>query len=363
MVHVMLMRTTIAKLANTLLKLGGQAMVATGLAVFDDVLGELEPDVLELLGGRLYEVGYQDGFLADLSRNRRIRYRVRYPKGSLGPAATVLISQGGLGDERGHVWYPHLGTAYARLGFLAVNVGHLPSTGEMQHRYDRPLDVSYVIDALTRVTAAAAGTPFDAEDALPLSSEFTGVSERAWLGRHPMTASPSSPPGFTAVPDIGRIGVVGHSYGAFTAHAVGGVEHTPTLGIRNFRDQRVDAIVAIAPQGKDRYGCFDKGPDNNSWRGVTIPSYVVLADQDFPAWRRQPFDRYPAIGDKFLTIAKDQSHNAIGGSAPAEVRRAVALNTALFLHTYLRGGAGRDKIGTLALLDGWTLERKLDPSG
>src|SRR6266536_4598472 len=104
------MRTTIAKLANTLVQLGGQAMAAAGLAVFDDVLGKLEPDVLELLGGRLYEVGHQDGFLADPSRNRRIRYRVRYPKDFSGPAAIVLISQGGLGDERGHVWYPHLGT-------------------------------------------------------------------------------------------------------------------------------------------------------------------------------------------------------------------------------------------------------------
>src|SRR4051794_28087104 len=206
------MPATVANLARTLLKLGGRAMTATGLGVFDDVLGDLAPDVLEVLGGRLYEIGYQDGLLADLSRNRRIRYRVRYPKGFSGPAAIVLISQGGLGDERGHVWYAHLGTAYARLGFLAVNVGHLASAGEMQHRYDRPLDVSYAIDALARVAAAAEGTPYDAEDALPLSNEFTGVPERAWLGRHPLTVPSLPPPAFTAVPDIDHVGVVGHSY-------------------------------------------------------------------------------------------------------------------------------------------------------
>ncbi|WP_168155941.1 hypothetical protein [Isosphaera pallida] len=38
-----------------------------------------------------------------------------------------------------------------------------------------------------------------------------------------------------------------------------------------------------------------------------------------------------------------------------------ALNTALFFHTYLRSGSGRDRIGTLTWIDGWTLERKPAP--
>lgn len=316
-----------------------RAAWAPGPPVFDDVLGELPPDLLELLGGRLYEVDYQDGLLTDLSRNRRIRYRIRYPKDFTGAAAVVLLCQGGLGGEDGHTMFPDLATAYARLGFLAVNVGHLPSASEMQHRYDRPLDVSFVIDALARVAAAARGTPWDAEEALPLPTDFAGA------------------------PDVDHIGVLGHSYGAFSAHAVAGVELGPTMGIRNFRDPRVDAIVAIAPQGKDRYGCFDKGSDNNSWKEVTIPSYLLLADHDLPEWRRQPFDRYPAVGDKFLTIGKDQDHASIAGwRAPVDVRRLLDLNTALFFHTYLRGGAGRRRIGTLAWIDGWTLEQKLDPT-
>lgn len=46
--------------------------------------------------------------------------------------------------------------------------------------------------------------------------------------------------------------------------------------------------------------------------------------------------------------------------AAEEVTRFVELNTALFFHVYVRGGDGRDEIGTLARLDGWTLERKLE---
>ena len=307
-----------------------------GLPVLDEVLSELTTS-LDVLGGRLYDVGAQDGLLADLARNRRIRYRLRYPRDFDGPAAIVLISPGGLGGEDTHTWYPHLGTAYARLGFLAVSLGHLPSVSEMQHRYNLPLDASFVIDALARTAASARGTPWDAEEALSLPPEFQGE------------------------PDVDHIGVLGHSFGAYTAHALAGAELGPAMGIHNFRDPRVDAIVVIAPQGRDRYGFFDKGPDNNSWRNVTVPSYVLLGEHDLPDWRRRPFDRYPAIGDKFLTIGKDQNHAEISGSsAPIEVRHLLALNTALFFHTYLRGGDGRCKIGTLAWIDGWTLDRKLD---
>jgi hypothetical protein len=242
-----------------------------------------------------------------------------------------------LGGPYGHWEFPHFGTAFARLGFLAVNIGHAPSANEMQHRYDRPLDVSFVIDALAYVTAAAEGTPFDDDEILPLPDDFIGV------------------------PDVSHIGVLSHSYGAYTAQAVAGIELGPTMGIRNFGDPRVDAVVGIALQGKNRYGSFDKGPDCNSWKDVVTPTYLLLGELDYPEWRRQPFDRYTR-GDKFLTIGSGQSHANIAGYEASEaVRLLLDLNTALFFHTYLRGSDGRDRIGTLAWLDRWTLERRLNP--
>ena len=103
----------------------------------------------------------------------------------------------------------------------------------------------------------------------------------------------------------------------------------------------------------------DDGPGNNSWGDIRIPSYLICGELENPQWRRQPFDRYPAIGDKFLTIGKGYGHNIVNGDLP--VKRLLSLNTALFFHTYLRNGGGRDQIGTLAWIDGWALERKLDP--
>jgi len=300
-----------------------------------DVIGKLPQDTLDLLGGKLYEVGWSEGKLHDASRRRDIAYLIRYPKQREGLTAIVLLSHGGFGSAFGQYAFTDLATTYARLGFLAVNIGHRPSANEMQHRYDRPLDVSFVIDALVRTRAASLRIPGGGgEGAMPMPPEFKGV------------------------PDVDHIGLIGHSFGAFTAHAVGGANFSPTMGIRNFRDPRVDAIVPISPQGYHRFGSYDEGPTNNSWSEIRIPVYLICGELENPEWRRQPFDRYPAIGDKFFTIGKGYGHNIINGDE--KTKRLLALNTALFFHTYLRGGRGRDKIGTLAWLDGWTLERKLE---
>jgi hypothetical protein len=70
---------------------------------------------------------------------------------------------------------------------------------------------------------------------------------------------------------------------------------------------------------------------------------------------------YPFLSLPTLLVCRTFSTLACLTTRPPEVRALVALNTALFFHTYLRGGDGIRSIGTLAWLDGWTLERKLDP--
>jgi hypothetical protein len=306
--------------------------------VFEDVLGDLPPATLALLGGKLYDVGFLDGTLHDASRDRDIPFRIRYPKSVEGPVPIVLLSHGGYGSRYGYTTYGYLATSYARLGFLAVNIGHLESANEVKHRYDRPLDVSFVIDALDRVQAISMRIPTGEDEAMPMPADFAGV------------------------PDVDHLGHMGHSFGGFTAHAVGGTNWAPTMGIRNFRDPRVDAIVPMSPQGFHRFGGYDEGPDNNSWSEITIPSYLICGEREAPQWRRQPFDRYPAVGDKFFTVGKGMGHEIVNGDGTGRVKRLLAVNTALFFHTYLRAGDGRCAIGTLDWIDGWTLERKLDPT-
>lgn len=303
------------------------------LPMLEDLIGELDEGTLQLLGGEIYEVGWAEGKLFDASRQREINWLIRYPKEQEGLAAIVLLSHGGYGNSFGQYAYREMATNYARLGFLAVSIGHRQSANEIQHRYDRPLDVSFVIDALVRTRAASLSIPGGGgEESLPMPEEFEGI------------------------PDVDHIGHIGHSFGAYTAHAVGGANFSPTMGIRNFRDPRVDAIVPISPQGFHRFGSYDEGPDNNSWSDVRIPVYLICGERESPEWRRQPFDRYPAVGDKYFTVGKGWGHNIVNGDGPT--KRLLALNTALFFHVYLRGGTDRDRIGSLAWIEGWTLERK-----
>lgn len=45
----------------------------------EDVIGNPPSDTLDLLGGKLHEVGWSEGKLFDASRKREIAYLIRYP--------------------------------------------------------------------------------------------------------------------------------------------------------------------------------------------------------------------------------------------------------------------------------------------
>lgn len=308
-------------------------------APIDDVAFDPPPEALALLGGKTYAVAHRDGTIKDTSRDRDIAFRWRYPLEAAGDTPLILISHGGYGSDRGYTAYPHLGSTYARLGFITLTINHLRSANEQRHRYDRAVDVSFIIDVLlaNNWQGTAVG------DKLPPPADFSGTI------------------------DFRHIGLTGHSFGGFTANAIAGADHAPTMGIRNFRDPRVRAVVPISAQGEFRFGTYDYGPEENSWAGVSIPVYALAgAAEGGNDWRRTAFDRYPPVGDKFYTVGAGQGHAQMGNSGSDEVRRLIAWNTALFFHAYLRAPPDeaktlRCRIGTLAWLEGWTLERKLDP--
>ncbi|WP_148259919.1 hypothetical protein [Isosphaera pallida] len=83
-------------------------------------------------------------------------------------------------------------------------------------------------------------------------------------------------------PNVDHVGLLGHSFGAFTAHAVAGAIWTPTQGVRHFRDSRIDAMVPISPQGALRLGGYDNGPDDNSWSEIRIPVYLICGSLESP---------------------------------------------------------------------------------
>src|SRR5687767_7160751 len=157
--------------------------------------------------------------LVDAIRNRSIPLRIYLPAASA-PAPLILFSHG-LGNSRSG--YSYLGNAWAARGYVVVSVQHTDSDDSLslpklyRAAFDRavwrnrPLDLTYVLD------------------------EFGSSSP------DPVIANLGSRI------DMDRIGMAGHSYGAYTALVIGGGLVALEPGRRvSLADPRVDAIVALS---------------------------------------------------------------------------------------------------------------------
>jgi dienelactone hydrolase len=132
---------------------------------------------------------------------------------------------------------------------------------------NRPRDISYIIDSLDEI-----------EKQTPLNNQAI---------------------------DRDRIGVGGHSYGAFTSQLING---TDPLGPADFTDPRATCALLISPQGTG--GLFTK----DAWDNFQGPALTITGDNDEgregqPAtWRREPYDHSPPNTHTLLWI-NDAYHN------------------------------------------------------
>jgi predicted dienelactone hydrolase len=141
--------------------------------------------------------------------------------------------------------------------------------------------------------------------------------------------------------DGDRIGVGGHSFGAYTAQAIGGA--VSTAG--NFRDPRVRAVVLMSPQGRNQMGMTV-----DSWKNFTIPAMIMTGPRDAgmgghdPLWRKDPYLMSPP-GDKYFVWVEDASHFTFGGQQRAFRRgnagqlAAIKATTTAFWDAYLKQDA------------------------
>ncbi|MEL6348969.1 MAG: hypothetical protein AAFV53_38045 [Myxococcota bacterium] len=297
------------------------------------------------------EVVYTTDYPVGEGVERALPVRVWYPEGFVGDVPVIVVSHGGDGAFFGHRSFAYLGEAFAASGYLSVHISHVPSLGGTFHRWDRPFDVSAVVDALTDETL-------------------------------------SLPDGFAGAVRLDRVGHIGHSWGAYTAHAVAGALFTdPTTAAPDarwtFRDARIRAIVALSPQGFDGFGSYDEQEDialpstDNSWSVVPVPAYNLVGEAEkdgvagvsdlerCPAcfravdWRLFPFARYPSDGDRYLSVVPGQNHSQMGTDGDDAVQRFISTNARLFFDLYLKAREDvRDQIGLESMLEGTDNRRK-----
>lgn len=257
---------------------------------------------------RPLEVAFFDADQVDPQRQREVGARIFYPLNSPGPHRVVAVSHGGLGANNAEVLFDHLGLGLGSQGFVVMLVGHRRSTNRDQHRQDRPEDVVFLLDRLEA-------------DLIPFPTDFVGTIE------------------------VDRVGMTGHSAGAFTTQALAGAAYPyPTS-----TDSRIAAIAPISVQGVgDLFEAFDRGPNDSTWQSVTVPVFVLLGSEELSTnglgdfvetdWRLQAFPRYPDSVDRIQVIIEGQDHLQMGSMGSEDVETYIARNMAAFFDVYLRNG-------------------------
>jgi predicted dienelactone hydrolase len=239
-----------------------------------------------------YEVASADALWHDRARDRNVPVRIFAPKPGAkdpqgqavqGPLPAVVFSPG-LGGSR--TVYGYFAKSLAACGYVVVVVTHkgtdtdyflkngFPALwrtlGDESAWSDRAADISFVID---RMTAK------DQDQEL--------LKDRV---------------------DARRIGVAGHSYGAYTSLAIAGQTSTTKDGKdRSYADKRVKAVITMCPQSPPLFGLSER-----SWGKIAIPVMIMTGTNDLGMKLRSPqktvcYKGMPA-GDKYFFLLQGAGH-------------------------------------------------------
>ncbi len=236
-----------------------------------------------------------DVTIRDPSRNRNIPIHVTYPSGG-GPFPVIVFSHGAGGTGDSH---RPLSRFWATRGYVVLAPTHADSaSGRIDSRS---------LDALRETRADAIDDPKVWESRTSdLTFAIFSLEE---------IASKVSP--LAGKLDGRRLGVAGHSLGAFTAQLLAGATAIAGKGEKpkSFADPAPKAFLLLSPAGKGQQGLTEE-----SWAAVTRPLMVMTGSRDRgvkgqkPSWRLDPFRLSPA-GDKYAVILEGASHLSFSGRA------------------------------------------------
>lgn len=251
--------------------------------------------------------------LHDGQRNKDVEISIEYPTRG-GPFPVIVFSHGYGGSDRG---YEPLISYWTSNGYVCIRPSHA----------DAGLVREATRDILTTAPPAAErrrqqGQIVPMPQRNPVESMWDREREPQWQNRvtdvklvlDSLDDLERRFPELQGKMDHARIGVGGHSYGAFTAMLIGGMRtfSNPSLQLT---DSRVRAMVAMSPQGV----AANRGTTVESWSGVRTPAMYMTGTNDRGGseaedanWRKQAFDSSPA-GDKFFVLIDGARHVSFTG--------------------------------------------------
>lgn len=262
--------------------------------------------------------------LHDGARNKDLEVSIEYPTRGAGPFPIIIFSPGYGGSDHGYEGLISYWTSY---GYVCIRPKHADAGALRDAMNDLlaiRLDTKPAANERRRERQPANSTA--EAKARPNPAEMIWEKEREpqWRDRvrdvvlilDALTDIEKNYPELAGKMDHARVGVGGHSYGAFTAMLATGAKTfgTPPLALG---DPRVKAMMAMSPQGV----AANRGLTANSWLDVKVPAMYMTGSRDYganetegPEWRRLPYDFSPA-GDKYFVLVKGASHMTFTGVA------------------------------------------------
>ena len=284
--------------------------------------------------------------LIDSGRGRKVPIKAFLPAGA-GPFPVVVVSHGVGGNwDTNFAQDRHL----ASHGYAVFAVEHIGSnTGALT----RSLRLLANLKAILHDANEALGRPKDISFAIDRAEEWNKSHDKL-RGRL----------------DMKHVGVMGHSFGAYTTMVVAGMRPAlkwlkptvaPGQGLGpDLRDKRVVCGVALSPQGPGEPLFIEE-----SYASLKIPLLGITGSKDkqlnaTPENRRRGYELWPP-GDKYLIWLANADHTAFTDAtgsnhrmAPAlareDVQPVVRAATLLFFNAYLKGdGTARKELTAAGL--------------
>ena len=247
-------------------------------------------------------------FKDEAREGREVPLKIYYPEEGQGPFPVIIFSHGLGGSMEG---YQYLGSCWASNGFVCAHVQHKGSDEDlwkgkamgaglamtkamfsMDNLVNRPKDISFAIDKMGELNA----------------------SEPFLKGRL----------------DIKRLGVAGHSFGAYTTLAIAGQTFS---GEKSFGDERVIAAIEMSAPGRT----LRRNGAEEAYSSIKIPMMHMTGTNDKmpfnenPENRLLPFKNINAT-NQFLLVFDGGDHMLFSGQR----RKGDGANDALYHSLILR---------------------------
>ena len=322
-----------------------------------------------------FKVVTLDLTLRDEARGKDLEVRIRAPKPAAGApdalesGSPLIIFSHGAGGAMDA--FPELSTHWASRGYVVVHPTHSDS---ISLRRKKGEDLSGLRENPQRLLMDVNGPDRLADCSFIIDSidEIESQLCAAGVSRNPPPEENLPVPCALAdwpIIDRDRIGMAGHSAGAYTTQIAFGAKvrgaRWGSLRLKSHADPRIDAAILVSGQGTT-----NRSLTKDSWSGITGPMMVYAGSLDVsrisdetPESRREPFEYAPA-GDKYLVYIDGATHGSYQGKGLATMLRekpttdvavitgAVSSGTTAFFDCYLRElEAAREYLESDALVE------------